>query len=81
MDTCPIRYYRESWLQFYFNILSHVDLVLVITMFFSGPNAISVSLSPSNSHVVVGLAAKRIHWHLTSQQVKCWNMHGTNMTE
>ena len=42
----------------------------LLIFLFPGPNAISVSISPLNSHVVVGLAARRIQWHLTSQQVK-----------
>lgn len=34
-----------------------------------GPNAISISLSPLNRYIMVGLAARRLHWHLTSRQV------------
>ncbi|WAR06908.1 AMRA1-like protein [Mya arenaria] len=34
-----------------------------------GPNAISVSMSPSNNYVLVGLAAKRLSWVFTSQQL------------
>lgn len=34
-----------------------------------GPNAISISLSPLNRYIMVGLAARRLHWHLSSKQV------------
>lgn len=34
-----------------------------------GPNAISISLSPHNQFIMVGLAARRLHWHLTSRQM------------
>lgn len=34
-----------------------------------GPNAISISLSPHNQFIMVGLAARRLHWHLTSRQI------------
>lgn len=34
-----------------------------------GPNAISISLSPQSRFIMVGLAARRLHWHLTSRQV------------
>jgi len=34
-----------------------------------GPNAISVSLSPHGGFIMVGLAARRLHWHLTSRQM------------
>ena len=43
------------------NSLSTVDVV--------GPNAISVSLSPHGGFIMVGLAARRLHWHLTSRQM------------
>jgi len=35
----------------------------------TGPNAISVSLSPKNTMAMVGLAAKRLSWVITSSQV------------
>jgi len=35
----------------------------------AGPNAISVSLSPCNHYVLVGLAAKRFTWIFTPKQV------------
>lgn len=34
-----------------------------------GPNAISISLSPRNRYIMVGLAARRLHWHLASRQM------------
>lgn len=34
-----------------------------------GPNAISVSISPRNQHVLVGLAAKRLIWVFTTNQL------------
>lgn len=34
-----------------------------------GPNAISVSISPKNHYVLVGLAAKRISWVFTTNQM------------
>ncbi|XP_070563739.1 activating molecule in BECN1-regulated autophagy protein 1A-like isoform X2 [Ptychodera flava] len=34
-----------------------------------GPNAISVSISPANNYVMVGLASRRLHWHVTSKQM------------
>ena len=43
------------------NSLSTIDVV--------GPNAISVSLSPHGGFIMVGLAARRLHWHLTSRQM------------
>ncbi|XP_006816812.1 activating molecule in BECN1-regulated autophagy protein 1-like [Saccoglossus kowalevskii] len=34
-----------------------------------GPNAISASISPTNRYVMVGLASRRLHWHVTSKQM------------
>ncbi|KAK6170925.1 hypothetical protein SNE40_019206 [Patella caerulea] len=34
-----------------------------------GPNAISVSISPRNEHVMIGLAAKRLSWVFTTHQL------------
>ncbi|ESO88951.1 hypothetical protein LOTGIDRAFT_228915 [Lottia gigantea] len=34
-----------------------------------GPNAISVSISPRNDHVLIGLAAKRLSWVFTTHQL------------
>ena len=34
-----------------------------------GPNAISVSMSPSNQYVMVGLASKRMMWAQVTDQV------------
>jgi len=41
--------------------------MLLITV---GPNAISVSLSPCNHYILVGLAAKRFTWIFTPKQVR-----------
>ncbi|XP_045195541.2 activating molecule in BECN1-regulated autophagy protein 1A-like [Mercenaria mercenaria] len=34
-----------------------------------GPNAVSVSISPTNSHILVCLAARRLSWVFTNQQL------------
>lgn len=34
-----------------------------------GPNAVSVSLSPLSRFVLVGLASRKLHWHLTAHQL------------
>ena len=44
-----------------------VELLLVSLLL--GPNAISVSISPLNNYVLVGLAAKRLQWVFTPKQV------------
>ena len=36
---------------------------------FTGPNAITVSLSPLGGYVMVGLAARKLHWHMSTKQV------------
>ena len=36
----------------------------------AGPNAISVSMSPSNQYVMVGLASKRMMWAQVTDQVR-----------
>ena len=38
-------------------------------IFIAGPNAISVSLSPKTNYVMVGLAAKRLSWVITANQL------------
>ena len=46
-------------------LFKHKYFVVVVV----GPNAISISLSPHNQFIMVGLAARRLHWHLTSRQI------------
>lgn len=41
-----------------------------LSMRFLGPNAVSVSLSPLSRFVLVGLASRKLHWHLTAHQVR-----------
>ncbi|KAK3088223.1 hypothetical protein FSP39_016323 [Pinctada imbricata] len=41
----------------------------LFTKSFGSPNAISVSLSPMNNYVMVGLAAKRLSWVFTPNQL------------
>lgn len=51
----------------YLTVSFNDDCILLIT---AGPNAISVSLSPCNHYVLVGLAAKRFTWIFTPKQVR-----------
>ena len=43
-----------------------VDLLI---NFFSGPNAVSISLSPLNNFIMIGLASRKLHWQITQHQV------------
>ena len=38
-------------------------------LYVAGPNAISVSISPLNNYVMVGLAARRLQWVFAPKQM------------
>lgn len=49
-------------------MLSH--LIVFVVVFFPGPNAVSISLSPLNNFILIGLASRKLHWQITQHQVK-----------
>ena len=42
---------------------------LLFLFFHLGPNAITVSISPLSGFVMVGLASRKLHLHMSSKQV------------
>ena len=45
-------------------------LIVFVVVFFPGPNAVSISLSPLNNFILIGLASRKLHWQITQHQVK-----------